>query len=149
MHTYRITAFMLVALMTLIAPSAHAAIKEGAASLFLPTTGQAMNGQLGDGKTKVMGTVEAASIITTAILGVSTGGATVLVGAVPMAINHIWSSMDAYKSARQREVENAMMGQAPSYGAQSHIQMAQSAYAPEAGRGYDVRERIRRAGETA
>lgn len=143
------TILMIVIMMIISVSPAQAAIKEGTASLLLPTTGQAMNGQLGAGKTKVMGGVEVASVITTTVLGITTGGATVLVGAVPLAINHIWSSMDAYKSARQRELENAMMGQPASYGTQSNIQMAQSAYAPEAGRGYDVRERIRRAGETA
>ena len=48
--------------------------KAVAASLFVPTTGQAMNGQLGNGKTKVMGALEVGLITTVAILGGVVGG---------------------------------------------------------------------------
>ncbi len=49
--------------------------QEVAASFFLPTTGQAMNGELGNGKTKLMAGVEVASIAAIAVLGIATGGA--------------------------------------------------------------------------
>ena len=77
--------------------------KEAAASLFLPTTGQAMNGELGKGKTKMMGVVEVASITTIAVLGITTGGAAVLIGLGPLAANHLWSSLDAYKGAKNKQ----------------------------------------------
>ena len=47
--------------------------KEAAASLLLPTTGQAMNGELGKTKTKMMGAIEIASVTTIAILGIFIG----------------------------------------------------------------------------
>ena len=65
-------------------PSAYATgAKEAGASLFLPTTGQAMNGELGDTKTKVMAGVEVAAITTIAILGGVVGGGIVWVGLGP------------------------------------------------------------------
>ena len=47
---------------------------EATSSLFLPTTGQAMNGQMGSAKTKIMAGLEAGLITTTAILGGVVGG---------------------------------------------------------------------------
>ena len=77
--------------------------KEATASFLLPTTDQAMNGELGRTKTKVMGGVEVASIATIAILGITTGGAAVLIGLGPLAANHLWSSVDAYKGAKNKQ----------------------------------------------
>ena len=77
--------------------------KQSAASLILPTTGQAMNGELGDTKTKVMAGIEAAAVTTITILGITTGGGVVWVGLAPLIANHAWSSADAFKSARNRQ----------------------------------------------
>ncbi|MBI3306614.1 MAG: hypothetical protein HYZ84_02240 [Candidatus Omnitrophica bacterium] len=75
-------------------------LKEGASSLLLPTTGQAMNDQLGQTKTKVMAGVEVAAVTTVAILGGVVGGPVVWVGLGPLLANHIWSATDAYKNAK-------------------------------------------------
>jgi len=74
-------------------------ISHGAASFILPTTGQAMNGQLGNAKTKIMGGLEAALVTTTAILGGAVGGAIIWVALGPLIANHIWSAVDAYYHA--------------------------------------------------
>ena len=74
--------------------------REAAGSLFLPTTGQSMNGQLGDTKTKLMAGVEVAAVATVAILGVAVGGGVVWAGLGPLMANHVWSSVDAYRNAQ-------------------------------------------------
>lgn len=95
---------IVLSLTTVMSPSAFAVGgKEATASLLLPTTGQAMNGQLGNTKTKVMGAVEVASIATIITLGIATGGAAVLFGAIPLAVNHVYSSADAYKNAKYKQ----------------------------------------------
>lgn len=91
--------------------------REAGASLILPTTGQAMNGELGQAKSKIMAGLEFGLVTTAVLLGVSTGGGIVLWAATPLVGNHVWSSYDAYKGAqRKRERENQMklMGQEPS-----------------------------------
>ena len=77
--------------------------KEGASSLFLPTTGQAMNGELGNTKTKVMAGIEVAAVTTVTILGLATGGGVVWVGLGPLIANHLWSATDAYKGAHAKQ----------------------------------------------
>ena len=126
-------------------PAFAVGLKEGGASLLLPTTGQTMNGQFGTGKTKVMAGVEVAAVTTVALIGVATGGAAVWFGLAPLIANHVWSATDAYKGAQfkrdpavraqiidaQRNVELAREGRL------EHEQAARS----------DIRERIRRASE--
>src|SRR5438552_3950093 len=102
---------VLAVIFSLTPHSAYATgVKEGAASLFLPTTGQAMNGELGNGKTKLMAGVEVASIATIAVLGIVTGGAAVWIGLGPLAANHLWSSADAYKGAKKKQQRFAREG---------------------------------------
>lgn len=134
-------------------PNAFAeGFKEGTASLLLPTTGQAMNGQLGAGKTKVMGGVEVASIATVTILGLATGGASVLWGAIPLAANHVWSSMDAYKNAKYKNQTQYVVG-APDQemiDAQRTLETSRDGrFSREQAARNDIRERIRMAGEQA
>lgn len=76
-------------------------VKEAAASLFLPTTGQAMNGQLGNTKTKIMGALEFGLVAATTVVGITAGGPVVWVAAGPLLANHVWSSADAFVAARQ------------------------------------------------
>lgn len=77
-------------------------IKEGASSLLLPTTGQALNGQIHETKTKVMAGVEVASITAVAILGTVTSGPIIWAGLGPLLANHTWSAVDAYKTAKNK-----------------------------------------------
>lgn len=86
---------------SVIPQNASAGIKQAASSLALPTTGQAMNGQLGTTKTKIMAGVEVAAIATVAILGVASGGGVVWAGLGPLIANHLWSATDAYKNSDQ------------------------------------------------
>lgn len=96
-----LTAFLFV--LSLAVPQAYAAGgKEAAASFFLPTTGQAMNGELGTRKAQAMAGIEFAAITATTLIGLTTGGAAVLFGAIPLAANHVWSSMDAGRVAKQK-----------------------------------------------
>ncbi len=81
-------------------------VMPAAASLFLPGTGQAMNGDLGSAKTKVMGAVETGSIITLAILGGVVGGPVIWAGLGPLLANHAWSSADAFINAGGPDVVN-------------------------------------------
>lgn len=119
--------------------------KEAAASLFLPTTGQAMNGELGKGKTKIMGGVEVASITAIAILGITTGGAAVLIGLGPLAANHLWSSVDAYKGAKNKQ---NLQAQDQLSDAQGSLELSrQGRFEREQGRRLTIRERLDRARE--
>lgn len=146
-----ISVFALSLLLVSNIPFAHAeGLKQGTASLLLPTTGQAMNGQLGNTKTKVMGGVEVASITAVVVLGLATGGASVLWGAIPLATNHVWSATDAYRNAgRQDEVTVMAPGQ-EMYAAQQTIESSrQGRFEREQAGRYDIRERVRLAGEQA
>lgn len=78
-------------------------VKEGASSLLLPTTGQAMNNQLGDTKTKIMAGVEVTMVTTVAILGGVVGGPVVWAGLGPLIVNHVWSAADAYQNAQAKK----------------------------------------------
>lgn len=86
---------------------------EATSSLFLPTTGQAMNGQMGSAKTKIMAGLEAGLITTTAILGGVVGGPVIWAGVGPLIANHVWSAFDAYANAspevsdQQKQLEEA------------------------------------------
>lgn len=104
MKTKHVTfAVLALMLMPLVTPEAHAsAVRASGASLFLPTTGQAMNGQLGNTKTKLMAVAEVGLVTTTAILGGVVGGPVVWVALGPLIANHVWSATDAYMNARNQ-----------------------------------------------
>lgn len=76
--------------------------KEAVSSFLLPTTGQAMNGQMSDTKTKIMAGVEVASVATVAILGGVVGGPIIWAGLGPLIANHVWSATDAYRNAQYK-----------------------------------------------
>ena len=129
--------------MAFLTPSASAAgAKEFGASLLLPTTGQAMNGQLGSTKTKIMGAIEVAAITTTIILGFVVGGPVVWCGVGPLIANHAWSAADAYKSAQKKPdpyVQEQMLS------AQRTLDVSrQNRFSRES----SIRERILRAGQS-
>lgn len=119
--------------------------KEAGASLFVPTTGQAMNNQLGNTKTKVMAGVEVAAITTVAILGGLVGGGVVWAGLGPLIANHLWSAADAYKGAQGKQdplVQQQMME------AQRTLELSrQRRFEREQSSRSDIRDRILQAGE--
>jgi len=130
------------------APQAYAiGAKEAGASLVLPTTGQAMNGQIGSTKTKVMAGVEIAAITTIAILGGAVGGGIVWAGLGPLIANHAWSSVDAYKNAQNKSdplVQQQMMD------AQRTLELSrQRRFEREQTYRSDIRDRIAQAGQAA
>ncbi len=119
------TASYLILILALAQPSARAeGMKQGAASFVLPTTGQYMNGEFNDGKTKLMAGMEVAAITTTVILASVVGGPIVWAGVGPLIANHTWSGYDAYKTAKDKN------GQA---------QNTYGGYDPQAGQVYDAR----------
>ena len=94
-------------LLSVAAPSVFAVgAKAAASSLLLPTTGQAMNGELSSTKSKVMAGVEVAGVTTLAILGGVVGGPVVWAALGPLIANHVWSSVDAYKGAQTPRQQN-------------------------------------------
>jgi hypothetical protein len=128
--------------MAFLAPSSFAAgAKEFGASLLLPTTGQAMNGQLGNTKTKIMAGVEVAAITATVVLGFIVGGPIVWCGAGPLIVNHAWAAADAFVSARKKTdpyLEDQMLS------AQRTLDVSrQNRFARES----DIRQKILKAGE--
>lgn len=129
-------------------PSAFAlGAREAGASLLLPTTGQAMNGELGSRKSKIMGAIEVASITTVAVLGTAVGGGVVWAGLGPLLANHLWSAADAYKGAQGKRdpVVQAQMAEAQrtlEYSRERRFDREQAA------RG-DLRDRMRLAAEGA
>jgi hypothetical protein len=123
--------------------------REASASLLLPTTGQAMNGQLSDRKTKIMAGVEVAAITTVTVIGFAAGGPAVWFGAAPLLANHVWSAADAYKGAQQ-QIDPIAADQQQLMEAQRTLDLSrQERFEREQAGRYDVRERIRRAGEQA
>lgn len=121
--------------------------KEAAASLLLPTTGQAMNGQLGTTKSKVMAGVEVAGVTTLAILGGVVGGPVVWAAAGPLIANHVWSSVDAYKGA-QTKVNNPLMQQ-QLMSAQNTLELSrQNRFQRQQYAQDDIRARLQAAQET-
>jgi len=135
-------------LLSIHMPSAFAiGAREAGASLLLPTTGQAMNGELGSTKSKVMGAVEVASLTTVVILGLAVGGGVVWAGLGPLVANHLWSATDAYKNAQNKQdpVVQAQMAEAQrtlEYSRQRRFDREQTA------RG-DLRDRMQQAAAVA
>lgn len=145
-----LSAIIVLSLVFSFNPVAHAKVKEAAASLLLPTTGQAINGQLGNGKTKFMAGVEVAAITTITIIGFAGGGPAVWFGAGPLVANHLYSSIDAYKNAGKNEQANITIAQQEMVDAQRNIEYSRERrFDREQDSRSDLRERIRRAGEQA
>ena len=123
--------------------------REAGASLLLPTTGQSMNGQLGDRKTKIMAGIEVAAVTTATMIGFAAGGPAVWFGAAPLIANHVWSATDAYKNAG-RQPDPMAADQERLMEAQRTLELSrQNRFEREQAGRYDVRERVRRAGEQA
>ena len=129
-------------------PNAHAiGAKEGAASLLLPATGQAMNGEWGSTKTNIMAAVEVGALTTVAILGTLVGGGVVWAGLGPMIANRAWSAVDAYKGA-QDNYDPALQQKMTE--AQKTLEISrQRRYEREQAYRSDIHDRVARAGETA
>ncbi|HTL46725.1 MAG TPA: hypothetical protein VL688_01545 [Verrucomicrobiae bacterium] len=133
-------------LLSVQAPSALAVgAKEAGASLLLPTTGQALNGEFGTTKSKIMAGVEVASITTIAVLGTAVGGGVVWAGLGPLLANHLYSAADAYKGAQNKRdpMVQAQMAEAQrtlEYSRERRFDREQS----ERG---DLRDRMRQAAE--
>lgn len=123
--------------------------KEAAASLLLPTTGQAMNDELGSTKTKIMAGIEVAAITTVAILGGVVGGPVVWAGLGPMIANHTWSAVDAYQGAGKKH--DAMLRQQIQMAeAQKTLEFSRQRRFERAEAGHsDIRARVAQAGEAA
>ena len=139
-------------LFAVFVPSSYATGgKEAAASLFVPTTGQAMNGQLGNTKTKVMGALEVGAITTVAILGGIVGGPVIWAGLGPLIANHLWSSADAHHNAQGKQ--QGFYGQPQPYQiaqSQRALELShQQRFENEQSARSDIRDRIMQAGELA
>ncbi len=144
--------FILMALTSISLPAQAEGLKQGTASFILPTTGQAMNGEFNDGKTKLMATMEVAAITTTVILASVVGGPVVWAGIGPLIANHTWSGYDAYKSAKEKNdpyAYNAYSDQ-PVYDARRDLDLArQQRYDYSNNQNLSLRERMRLAAEQA
>ena len=116
--------------------------KEFGASLLLPTTGQAMNGEIGATKTKIMAGIEVAAVTTTILLATLVGGGIIWAGLAPLLANHAWSAADAYKTARSNGSDPYIQQQLSS--AQRTLDMSrQNRFSRES----DIRQRLLKAGE--
>ena len=140
-----------VMLLTSSLPMAFAeGLREGASSLLLPTTGQALNGEIGSKKTAVMAGVEVASITAITIIGFASGGAPLLFGVIPLAANHVWSATDAYKGAKNKN-QAMIVNAAPDQGmleTQRNLDPSrQNRFEREQAYRSDIYEKVRRAGE--
>lgn len=119
--------------------------KEAAASLILPTTGQAMNGEVSTKKTKIMAGLEFGLITGTALIGGLVGGPAVWFTAGPLIANHVWSSADAYKGAKTKQREVMMTSVQD---AQRNLDLSrEKRYEREQQYRSDIYERVRAAGE--
>ncbi len=136
-----LTAFLLIfASMTTLAFAEGG--KEFGASLLLPTTGQAMNGEIGATKTKIMAGIEVAAVTTTILLATLTTGGVFWAGLGPLIANHAWSAADAYKTARSNKSDPYIQQQLSS--AQRTLDVSrQNRFARES----DIRQRLLKAGE--
>ncbi|MFH0985816.1 MAG: hypothetical protein V1882_09835 [Candidatus Omnitrophota bacterium] len=128
-----------------LCPSAFAlGGKEFGASLLLPTTGQALNGEIGATKTKIMAGIEVAAVTATILLATLTTGGLFWVGLGPLLANHAWSAADAFKTARSSNNSNDPYIQQQLTSAQRTLDVSrQNRFDRES----DVRQRILRAGE--
>lgn len=123
--------------------------KEASASLLLPTTGQSMNGEIGNTKTKVMAGLEVGLITTVAILGGVVGGPVIWAGLGPLIGNHLWSAADAYHGAqgKNRGFSDQQFQMAE---AQKTLELSrQRRFERDQVMRSDIRERVQQAGEQA
>lgn len=135
----------LLILTSFISNPSHAAVKEAAASLLLPTTGQAMNGQLGNTKTKIMAGLEVGLVATMAVIGGTVGGPAVWVAAGPLLANHVWSSADAFVAAKNN---NRAVDAQNLQAAQRNLDFSrEQRFEREEAYRSDIRDRVRAAGE--
>ena len=127
-----------------LSPAAFAAGgKEFGASLLLPTTGQAMNGEIGATKTKIMAGIEVAAVTTTILLATLTTGGIFWAGLGPLIANHAWSAADAFKTARSGNNNDPYIQQQLSSAQRTLDVSRQNRFDRES----DIRQRILKAGE--
>jgi len=117
--------------------------KQFGASLLLPTTGQAMNGEIGATKTKIMAGIEVAAVTTTILLATLTTGGIFWAGLGPLIANHAWSAADAFKTARNSNSNDPYIQQQLSSAQRTLDVSRQNRFDRES----DIRQRILRAGE--
>ncbi len=145
--------FILMALTSISLPARAEGIKQGVSSFVLPTTGQYMNGEFNDGKTKLMATMEVAAITTTVILASVVGGPVVWAGIGPLIANHTWSGYDAYKTAKEKNdpyTNYNNYGDQQVYDARRDLDLArQQRYDYSNNQNLSLRERMRLAAEQA
>ena len=138
----KILACLTIFLMILVPLSGNAFAaggKEFGASLLLPTTGQAMNGEIGATKTKFMAGIEVAAVTATILLATLTSGGLFWIGLGPLLANHAWSATDAYKTARRANTDNDPYIQQQLSSAQRTLDLSrQSRFDRES----DIRQRI-------
>ena len=117
--------------------------KEFGASLLLPTTGQALNGEIGATKTKIMAGIEVAAVTTTILLATLTTGGIFWCGLGPLIANHAWSAADAFKTARKSNNNDPYIQQQLSSAQRTLDVSRQNRFDRES----DIRQRILNAGE--
>lgn len=141
--------FLALVLLTSFQPQAVFAqgFREAGASLLLPTTGQALNGEIRSRKTKIMGAIEVASVTTAIVLGTTVSGGLVWIGLGPMIANRAWSATDAYVVARKNPQEQPVV-QAQVDDAQRTLEYSrQRRFDREQTERADLRDRMRQAAE--
>ena len=117
--------------------------KEFGASLLLPTTGQALNGEIGATKTKIMAGIEVAAVTTTILLATLASGGLFWVGLGPLIANHAWSAADAYKTAKRGNSNDPYIQQQLSSAQRTLDVSRQNRFDRES----DIRQRILNASE--
>ena len=117
--------------------------KQFGASLLLPTTGQAMNGEIGATKTKIMAGIEVAAVTATILLATLTSGGLFWIGLGPLIANHAWSATDAFKTARSGNNNDPYIQQQLSSAQRTLDVSRQNRFDRES----DIRQRILKAGE--
>ena len=98
--------FLAIIMMVLGVQTSFAGAREGFSSLVLPGTGQVMNGQGDDMKTKIFGIVEVGAITATAILGAAVGGPVIWAGLGPLIGNHVVAAADATFTPAPNQQQN-------------------------------------------
>lgn len=147
----KMVSYFILGAMFFSAQTAYAdGVKQGAASFVLPTTGQYMNGEFSESKTKLMAGMEVAAITTTVLLATLVGGPVVWAGIGPLIANHTWSGYDAYKTAKEGP-QDAYVGQEQQvYDARRDLDLTrQQRYDASNNQNLSLRERMRLAGEQA
>lgn len=133
-----LTIFLMIS-SVLCRPALAVGGKQFGASLLLPTTGQALNGEIGATKTKIMAGVEVAAVTATILLATLTSGGLFWIGLGPLLANHAWSATDAYKTARRANTDNDPYIQQQLSSAQRTLDLSrQSRFDRES----DIRQRI-------